>query len=76
MPVSVPIYIYQRVQGPEGRFNGVEVIRGGEKFQGWGEGRWDGECLEMEERECSSDRGSRGRSPLASKRPTEGRPCC
>ena len=31
----------------------------GQKFRGWGEGQWDGEWLEMKEKECSSDGGPR-----------------
>ena len=50
-------------------------VEAGENFRGSGVGRWGGEWLEMEERECSSDGGSRGRCSLASKRPIEGGPC-
>ena len=45
----------------------------GEKFRGWGEGRWDEEWLEMEERECSSEEGPGGEANwLARGPPTAG----
>ena len=61
--------VVQEVGSPGGRFTGVE----GNQRRGRSPGV--GEWLEMEEREFSSVGGSRGRSPLASKRPTEGGPC-
>ena len=73
MPVSLYTYVSMFVSSSPQRWGsgsrgkvGVQAMGSPRdrftRVRGWGGGRWDGEWLEMEERECYSDRGSRGRS--------------